>query len=301
MVSASRRKLAGFFLIFGICLIALAVALNVGWIFLSLEQIALLVLGIIFFALIITGLTLNTIFLFREIRRNEQHDAFINSVTHELKTPIASMRLYLETLKTREVTEEKRREFYDVMLNDSERLLNTVELVLQAGRAREQKRQLNISTLNLNETLENAIERIRLRYGLSKNTFELTATETIEIKGDAEEIQSVFMNLLDNAVKYSNQKTVEIEMKKGDREHVEICIKDSGVGIPPSELKRIFRRFYRVPSSLTQKTKGTGLGLFIVKSIVKKHGGKIRAESEGEGKGSTFIIEFPESHFKKSS
>lgn len=293
MVSASRRKLAGFFLVFGICLVALAVALNVGWIFLSLEQIALLVFGIVFFTLIITGLILNTIFLFREIRRNEQHDAFINAVTHELKTPIASMRLYLETLKTREVTEEKRREFYDVMLKDSDRLLNTVELVLQAGRTRDRKRKLNVATLNLNGILVDSVERIRLRYDLPEDEIEIKTTETVELKGDSEEIQSVFMNLIDNAVKYSNQSKVDIAVKKTDRKIIEIRIKDSGVGIPPGELKRIFRRFYRVPSRLTQKTKGTGLGLFIVKSIVKKHGGKIRAESEGEGKGSTFIVELP--------
>lgn len=299
MVSASRRKLAGFVLIFGISLVALAVALNVGWIFLSLEQIALLVFGIIFFALIITGLTLNTIFLFREIRRNEQHDAFINAVTHELKTPIASMRLYLETLKTREVSEEKRREFYDVMLSDSERLLNTVELVLQAGRTRDRKRKLNVSTLKLKDILASSIERIRLRYDLPEDQIEINETEDIELKGDAEEIQSVFMNLIDNAVKYSDQNKVDITVKKADRKTIEIRIKDSGVGIPPSELKRIFRRFYRVPSRLTQKTKGTGLGLFIVKSIVKKHGGKIRAESEGEGKGSTFIIELPSAEAAK--
>lgn len=293
MVSASRRKLAIFFLIFGICLVALAIALNVGWIFLSLEQIALLVFGIIFFTLIITGLILNTIFLFREIRRNEQHDAFINAVTHELKTPIASLRLYLETLKTRDVTEEKRREFYDVMLNDTDRLLNTVELVLQAGRTRESKRKLNISNLNLNEILADSIERITLRYGLPVDNFEFNHSETVELKGDAEEIQAVFMNLIDNAVKYSNKSRVIVDLKKTDREIIEIRIKDSGIGIPPTELKRIFRRFYRVPSRLAQKTKGTGLGLFIVKSIVKKHGGKIRAESDGEGKGSVFIIEFP--------
>lgn len=300
MVSVSRRKLAGFFLIFGICLVALAVALNVGWIFLSLEQIALLVFGIVFFTLIITGLILNTIFLFREIRRNEQHDAFINAVTHELKTPIASMRLYLETLKTREVTEEKRREFYDVMLADSERLLNTVELVLQAGRTRDRKRKLNVSNLNLNEILSDSIERVRLRYGLSEDTIVFNHTDFFEFQGDAEEIQSVFMNLIDNAIKYSDKSKVYINIKRADRQVIEIRIKDSGVGIPPSELKRIFRRFYRVPSRLTQKTKGTGLGLFIVKSIVKKHDGKIRAESEGEGKGSTFIIELPQSKAQKS-
>ena len=125
-----RRKATIFFLVFGICLIAAAVALNIGWILLNLREVALLVFGIIFFAVIITGLTLNTIFLVREIRRNEQHDAFMNAITHELKTPIASIKLYLETLKARDVAPEKRTEFYDVMLADCSRLLGTVEGVL---------------------------------------------------------------------------------------------------------------------------------------------------------------------------
>src|SRR5690242_194551 len=118
-----RRKTAVFFLIFGISLSVLAVALNIGWILLNLKEVALLVFGVIFFALIITGLILNTIFLVREIRRNEQHDAFLNAVTHELKTPIASIKLYLETLKSRELDNDKRQEFYDIMLADNQRLL----------------------------------------------------------------------------------------------------------------------------------------------------------------------------------
>src|SRR5207253_5429219 len=120
-----------FFVMLGICLVALAVALNVGWILLNIREVALMVFGVIFFAVIITGVSLNTIFLVREIRRNEQHDAFLNAVTHELKTPIASIRLYLETLRSREIDEEKRAEFYDIMLADNDRLLSTVEQVLQ--------------------------------------------------------------------------------------------------------------------------------------------------------------------------
>src|SRR5919205_1661376 len=137
-----RRKSAVFFLTFGICLVVLALALNVGWILLNWRQVALLVLGIVFFALIITGLVLNTTFLVREIRRNEQHDAFINAVTHELKTPLASIRLYLETLKSRDLDEARRREFYDIMLADSERLLHTVEQVLRAGQTGHRRRPL---------------------------------------------------------------------------------------------------------------------------------------------------------------
>ena len=292
---ASRRKAAIFFLIFGICLIALAVALNVGWILLSLEQIALLVFGIIFFSLIITGLVLNTVFLVREIRRNEQHDAFLNAVTHELKTPIASIRLYLETLKTREVPPEKRQEFYDTMLADSDRLINTVELILSASNAREQRKLVNISDINLQQVLDEAIRRVRLRYGFSDAEISVASPgDKISVSGDAAELQTVFANLLDNAVKYSgNEVKVSVNVKSLNDKFVIIRIKDSGIGIPAAEVKRIFKRFYRVPSVSTQKQKGTGLGLFIVRSIVKKHGGKIWADSKGEGLGSEFTIQLP--------
>src|ERR671917_428341 len=144
-----RRKSVVFFLTFGICLVVVALALNVGWILLNWREVALLVLGIIFFGLIITGLVLNTTFLVREIRRNEQHDAFINAVTHELKTPLASMRLYLETLKSRDVSEARRQEFYDIMLADGDRLLQTVEQVLRAGRASHKQSLANVSVIDL--------------------------------------------------------------------------------------------------------------------------------------------------------
>src|SRR6516162_8573655 len=130
----SRRKSIVFFTVFGTSLVVLAIALNVGWVILNWRQVAQLVFGVIFFLAIIFGIVLNTIFLVNEIHRNEQHDGFINAVTHELKTPIASIRLYLETLQTREVDETRRKEFYSIMMMDSDRLLRTVEQVLQAGR-----------------------------------------------------------------------------------------------------------------------------------------------------------------------
>ncbi|HEX9963186.1 MAG TPA: HAMP domain-containing sensor histidine kinase [Pyrinomonadaceae bacterium] len=292
---ARRRKSSIFFLILGICLVVLAVALYVGWILLNLQQIALLVLGVIFFSLIITGLILNTSFLIREIRRNEQQDAFLNAVTHELKTPIASIRLYLETLKTRDIKPAKQQEFYDVMLADSERLLNTVEQVLLASRAREQKRLLNISEINLTTLLRECAERVRHRYDLPENTISLPAVDDrIKVSGDTDELQAVFMNLLDNAVKYSQEDVkISVNVKNLNEKFVIVRIKDSGIGLPQSELKRIFRRFYRVPNRATQKAKGTGLGLFIVRSIVDKHGGKIWAESGGAGAGSTFMVQLP--------
>jgi signal transduction histidine kinase len=296
-----RQKAIIFFLALGICLVALAIALNVGWILLSLQEAALLAFGIVFFALIITGLVLNTIFLVREIRRNEQHDAFLNAVTHELKTPIASIRLYLETLQTREVAEEKRQEFYKVMLADTNRLLNTVEQVLQASSTRERNRLLNISEIELGKLLRDCIERVKTRYNLNENAIAFTnPTDEVKISGDRAELQSVFINLLDNAVKYSGDEIkVLVRLKNGVSKRAEIHIKDNGIGIAPKELKYIFRRFYRVPNLSAQKAKGTGLGLYIVRSIVKKHGGKILARSGGEGKGSNFIVQLPKTENEK--
>ena len=297
-----RRKTAVVFLVLGIVMIVIAVTLNVGWILLNLQQIALLVFGVIFFAIIITGLVLNTTFLLREIRRNEQQDAFLNAVTHELKTPIASIKLYLETLKTREVEDAKRSEFYDIMLSDSNRLLTTVEQVLQAGRTKDKARLLNISEIELGELLKDCVEIIRSRYNLEN---EITIKETSEkliVSGDWAELQTVFTNLIDNAVKYSDEKIkISVILNDLNEKIIEICIKDSGVGIASKELKSVFKRFYRVPNLSTQKAKGTGLGLYIARAVIKKHDGKIYAQSEGEGKGTTFTVRLPKAEKKKLS
>src|SRR6476660_10613898 len=160
-VKPRRRKSVAFFVTLGACLVALAVALSVGWIILNWTQVALLVLGIVFFNLLIFGLIVNTTFLIREIRRNEQHDAFINAVTHELKTPLASIRLYLQTLKTREINEEQRQEFYDIMLADNDRLLKTVEQVLRAGRTGVRSGRLNKTNIDVSEIVGECVDIAR--------------------------------------------------------------------------------------------------------------------------------------------
>jgi signal transduction histidine kinase len=295
-----RRKTAIFFLVLGICLTVLAVALNIGWILLNLTEVALLILGIIFFAAIITGLVLNTIFLFREIRRSEQHDAFLNSVTHELKTPIASIKLYLETLKSRNVPPEKVEDFYDTMLADSDRLLGTVEQVLQASRTRERKRQLNVSNINIISLINESIATVRSRYNLEGGAIRFTEpAESYYLVGDESELKTAFVNLLDNAVKYSgDEPKISVRTKPSAlRNKMDVFIKDNGIGIPRGELKRVFKRFHRVAGENAGHTKGTGLGLSIVKAIVEKHGGRIRADSRGPGTGSTFIVHLP--HIKE--
>lgn len=297
-VRGRRRKSVAFFIVLGACLVALAVALNVGWILLNWREVALLVLGIVFFLLIITGLVLNTIFLIREIRRNEQHDAFINAVTHELKTPIASIRLYLETLKTRPVDEAQRVEFYNVMLADSDRLLHTVEQVLHAGRAAANRRQrITATTIDVGELVRECLELTRVRYNLGEDALHYADTlngERACVAGDVDEIRAAVSNLLDNAVKYSDKGVnVSIAVAAPDKKNVVVRIVDEGIGIPTGQLKRIFNRFYRAPGRFMARVKGTGLGLFIVQSIVKKHGGRVFAESAGLGQGSTFTIQLP--------
>lgn len=290
-----RRKTAIFFLVLGICLSVLAVALNITWILLNLREVVLLVFGIIFFALIITGLILNTIFLVREIRRNEQHDAFLNAVTHELKTPIASIRLYLETLKGRNVPEEKRQEFYDVMLSDNDRLLGTVEQVLQASRTREKQRLLNLAEIDLGDLIGDTIRTVRGQRHLDDTAIRFsTPAESIRVLGDRAELQTALVNLIDNAIKYSApEPKISVRLMSSGTKKAEIYIKDNGIGILRADLKRVFKRFYRVPNQSVSAAKGTGLGLAIVRSIIEKHGGRIGAESKGEGKGSTFFVKLP--------
>lgn len=283
---------------FGSLLVGLAITLNVGWILLNWRQVALLVLGIVFFVAIITGLILNTIFLVREIRRNEQHDAFINSVTHELKTPIASVRLYLETLKTRDLDETQRREFYDVMLADCDRLIGTVEQVLLAGRTRDRRRKIANVQLDVSELVGDCIDLARRRYGLAEDALRFSPTdsdsEPTRVNGDPEELRVAVSNLIDNAIKYSfDDVAIAAEVAPLDDRRVSIKVTDRGIGIPPGQLKRIFNRFYRVPSHIRMRAKGTGLGLFIVRSIVEKHGGKVFADSAGEGRGTTITILLP--------
>jgi len=301
----SRQKAIYFFITLGVCLIAAAVALNVSWVILYWREGLKLFFGGILFLVIIAGLVLNTIFLVREIRRNEQHDSFINAVTHELKTPIASIRLYLQTLQRLEVEEAQRRQFYESMLLDTERLLHTVEQVLKAGEAAQKKTPAQRLPVEFNLLVRECIELARVRHHLPAADLEYreslsSAAGSLEngggarVLGDAEELRTAVSNLLDNAVKYSPDGVhIAVELNAADEKKVVLRVRDRGVGIPEQELKRIFRRFYRVTQRSLSQVKGTGLGLFIVRSIAKKHGGKAFAQSDGAGKGTTVTLELP--------
>jgi two-component system, OmpR family, sensor histidine kinase SenX3 len=295
MRSGGRRKSIAFITL-GAALVGGALALNVGWVIVSWRQAGLLIAGLLVFPLIITGVVLNTIFLVREVRRNEQHEAFINAVTHELKTPVASMKLYLQTLQNRPVDDARRQEFYSAMLEDSDRLLNTIEQVLRAGQLGARARRAGHSAVDLSSLVDECIALARTRYRLGADAISYRDTSPgggrTCVLGDEDELKAVVANLVDNAVKYSGPDVkVSVELEQTDAFRATLRVRDHGVGISPSERKRIFRRFYRVPG--TMRIKGTGLGLFIVRSVVARHGGKVFAESEGPGHGATFTVYLP--------
>jgi signal transduction histidine kinase len=297
MITAPKRK-SVVFATLGVCLVAVAVALNVSWIVINWREGLLLALGLVLFPLVIAGLVLNTIFLVREVRRNEQHDAFINAVTHELKTPVASIRLYLETLERRELPQEKRREFYRVMIDDSDRLLQLIEQVLQAGRTSARAVVLHQVRVDLRDTVRECLDLARKRHHLEAEALSysdrLGNPQQATVLGDPDELKAALSNLVDNAIKYSNNGVhVDVELTPVDERRVAIRVTDQGIGISPAELKRVFRRFYRIPEAVAMRIKGTGLGLFIVSRIARKHGGKVFAESPGPGRGSTFTIQLP--------
>jgi two-component system sensor histidine kinase SenX3 len=291
-----RAKKIAIFVTLGAFLIGLAVALNVSWIVLNWREVVPLVLGIIFFTLIIAGLVVYTVFLVREIHKNEQQDSFLNAVTHELKTPIASIRLYLETLQTRQLSETQHQDFYRIMLEDTDRLLGTVEQILKAGEARHASSKKNWEKVDFSAIVTETVELTRLRHHLPDEVLQFagTADEKIYLRGNPQELRTAVFNLVENAVKYSgDKKEIEVDLQSPDIDTILLRVRDKGVGIPHPELKRIFKRFYRVASSATGRVKGTGLGLFIVRSIARRHGGDAFAESEGTGRGSTFTLRLP--------
>ena len=297
MISAPKRK-SLVFATLGTCLVALIVTLNVSWIVLNWREGLLLVLGIILFLVILAGVVVNTVFLVREARRNEQHDAFINAVTHELKTPVASIRLYLETLQRRELPDDKRREFYRVMLADSDRLLDLIEQVLRAGRTSARSRVLHQVPIDLRDTVRECLDLARMRHHLPDEALayvdRVAEPAQATVLGDPDELKAAVSNLVDNAIKYSTGDVhVQVELAPLEDRRVALRVKDAGIGISAAELKRIFRRFYRIPEAVAMRIKGTGLGLFIVSSVARKHGGRVFAESPGPGQGSTFTLQLP--------
>lgn len=292
-----RRGTIAFFITLGVLLVGLAITLNIGWVVLNERTVALAVLGIILFALLIAGVVLNTVFLVREVRRNERQDSFLNAVTHELKTPIASIRLYLETLQRRSVDEAQRQQFYANMLADSDRLLATVEQVLKAGELGQRHRQQNRILIDLEPLVAECIAITLQRHHLSPDAIILERVPgdvRLRVMGIIEDLRAAVLNILDNAVKYSPEGVhIRCSLSITHYTWATLRITDTGLGLPPNQHKRIFARFYRVPGKTMLRIKGTGLGLFLVRNIVRQHDGTVEASSPGLNQGTTIILTLP--------
>jgi signal transduction histidine kinase len=295
------RRSIGLPLALGIVLAILVVSLAVGWQILVMAprpgsglrtlDWVLLVLGSVLFALVLAGLVWLSSWLIREMRLNQRQRAFLDAVTHEMKTPLASIRLYLDTLSRHDPEAVRRREFLSRMRQDLDRLDRTVDQVLAAARAEEPGRRRSRSRVELAELLPACIAEIRERHALPEEAVRLDGCGDASVRGDAAELAVVFRNLLENAVKYSGDPVeVRVCVNRVEDDRIDVDITDRGIGIPAGELRKIFRRFYRAGREVQRTAAGLGLGLFIVRNLVRRQGGRVVARSEGFGAGSRFVV-----------
>ncbi|HEY5656210.1 MAG TPA: HAMP domain-containing sensor histidine kinase [Myxococcota bacterium] len=297
------RRSIGLPLTLGIVLAVLVLALAVGWQILvvgdarsvaaglSTLDWVLLVLGTLFFVLVLLGLVWLSAWLVREMRLNQRQRAFLDAVTHEMKTPLASMRLYLDTLERHDPEPARRRQFLSRLREDLDRLDRTVGQVLTAARAEEPRSSPAHESVVLSALLEECIRELRVRHALPEDAVRLDIAAGAAVRGNPGELAVIFRNLLDNAVKYSEAPVAVRVRVAGSREgRVDVEIEDRGIGIPAGELRKIFQRFYRAGRDVQRTAAGLGLGLFIVRNLVKRQGGRVVARSAGSGAGSRFVV-----------
>lgn len=285
-------------------LVAITIALTVGWQILVTREFqalaegfaaihwVLLTLGSLFFVLIITLTIVQTVWLVREIQSNQRQQNFIDAVTHELHTPLTSLRLYLDTLRAQELEPVRRQEFLEIMTEDLDRLQRTIDQILHA--ARSEVRRIRGGSVDLGALLRDCVGEARRRHGLEEDCVRLELPARAWVRGDIEQLRVAFRNLIENAIRYAGARIhVDVRVRATSGRKLEVEVADQGRGIPPNTLGRIFQRFQRLSHETARATRGLGLGLYIVRNVVRAHGGSVRAESEGEGRGSRFIVTLP--------
>lgn len=283
----------------------LAAALTVGWTVFLMARISdsgeveanvwLLVLGLLAFVVIMAVLVMFTIFLAREILEVRRQDSFIDSVTHELKSPLASMKLCLQTLEREGLTEERRAELRRMMREDIDRLSSFIDEVLRANRLAHGEMGVELVEVPLRDLASRVADGVAARHKIARDRITVRIPPALSVYTDRTSIEVVLRNLVDNAVKYSCE-TVDVTIEAREdsaRRQTVVTVSDRGIGIGRADLPRVFNRFFRVASDAVRTRKGTGLGLFVVAALVRNVGGSVSAESRGEGRGSTFTVRLP--------
>jgi two-component system, OmpR family, phosphate regulon sensor histidine kinase PhoR len=291
----SRRRSLGWPITLGVVMIVLLVALMIGWVVLSMLQgtWSLLTVGTIFLVLVLVGVVLYLTIAVTQISLNQRQSNFIDSVTHELKSPIASLKLYLQTLSRRNVPEAQQADFYRFMLADLDRLDTLINHMLDAARLDQVPLDDDLLDLELAPILESCAQTVCLRYRIPSGTVSLQTAPTV-VRGRPIHIEMVFRNLIDNAVKYSGTHAkVSVESWANGQGMVVTRVSDNGPGIPAKLRRKIFGRFVRLGNELERVQTGTGLGLFIVRTLVTRMRGKITVHGRGPQPGTVFEVELP--------
>lgn len=294
------RNSYGWPITLAVVMIVLVVMLIVGWVILTARELeksagfwVLLVVGTSFLVLVLVGVVLYLLISIKNIRLNQRQSNFMDSVSHELKSPIASLKLYLQTLSRRSVTEDQQANFYRFMLDDVERLDALINHMLDAARLDQQPVETDTVDVELSAMLASCAETVCLRYHLPTTTIRLHATPAV-LRARPIDIEMVFRNLIDNAVKYGGaEPVVEIDSQFVGDDRIVTRIVDNGRGIPAKLRRKIFGRFVRLGSELERSQSGTGLGLFIVRTLVKRLKGKITVRDRPDISGTVFEVQLP--------
>ncbi len=299
---SSRRSLS-LAITLAVVMIVLLVVLTVGWVLVNVfnalanTEVAplywtLLSVGTTFIVLLVVGVVMYLALSVKAINLNRRQSNFVDSVTHELKSPIASLKLYLQTLNRRQLSEGEQAAFYQSMLEEVERLDQLINHVLDAGRVETGHIEGSVEEVALEPLLKDCAEMTCVRYRMPEHLLNLDV-EPCKVRARRAALDMIFRNLIDNAVKYAGQEPCVDIKTRVDNGWAITRVSDNGRGIPPQMRRKIFGRFVRLGSELQRKESGTGLGLYIVRTLVRRLGGTIQVEDRPTGCGTVFEVRLP--------
>jgi signal transduction histidine kinase len=252
--------------------------------------------GAVLMLVILAGVYVIFVYWNKQSRLYQLQSNFVSSVSHELKSPLASIQLYLETLKYQKVSSEEAQDFVEIMLSDTERLSDLIDNILESSKSDPKSMQLQFALVDVVALLQETIAHHQKLFEDKQCDIQLRFKDHVNVSIDGRAMRMVFNNLIANALRYSPSETVLIIEVRQDQKFCIIDFIDEGFGFDKKELKKVFKKFYRVQNQETQNIEGAGLGLYISRQIIKNHKGKINVFSEGRGKGTRFMLCLPIDH-----